>query len=537
MARHVPWIAAAAIVVGCGSDRPAGPPRLGDRADAKALTAALLDAAAAPAATRAAKLAAAVHAACGTACACLASDPATPTCPAANPSVPAGWPALELAGRYLREQLELASAKDRGRLADALAALAVPVPRLDAGVALPVATAARPLSAAPVVLLDAQAVAMVARHPVVTFGATGATVTDPPPAQPVGGRALHEAVDEALAQLAARPGGAPAVDAGVASAAPDPAGGLLGDPNAGGLGLGGIGIGSNGATGWGTIGTGRYGDLGQADRVELWALAADREPLAADQPVIAAPPTLAVEALEGPLGFRGGAIAARSGDRVGELPWTFRAEALLARVAGVSLARTPDGLALANDGTALVRWAVPLTSADRAALEQRVAQLPAAARTRLVVEVYDVSVADAVATLELAASLAPTITLVLRRTIAWGSYSGGLGVDTGPQVRPGQPQTVGDMDPVIIRRYVRRNLPKITYCYERELLSHPALAGTVTAQFFISPNGSVASARATGVSPEVATCVADVLRGIEFPKPRGGGGVQINYPFTFRTAP
>ena len=29
----------------------------------------------------------------------------------------------------------------------------------------------------------------------------------------------------------------------------------------------------------------------------------------------------------------------------------------------------------------------------------------------------------------------------------------------------------------------------------------------------------------------------DVLRGIEFPKPRGGGGVQINYPFTFRTAP
>ena len=203
----------------------------------------------------------------------------------------------------------------------------------------------------------------------------------------------------------------------------------------------------------------------------------------------------------------------------------------------MSLARTPEGLALANDGTALVRWAVPLTTADRAALEQRVAQLPAAARTRLIVEVYDVPVADAVATLELAASLAPTITLVLRRTIAWGSYSGGLGVDTGPQVRAGQPQTVGDMDPMIIRRYVRRNLPKITYCYERELLVHPALAGTVTAQFFISPNGSVASARATGVSPEVATCVADVLRGIEFPKPRGGGGVQINYPFTFRTAP
>jgi hypothetical protein len=25
-----------------------------------------------------------------------------------------------------------------------------------------------------------------------------------------------------------------------------------------------------------------------------------------------------------------------------------------------------------------------------------------------------------------------------------------------------------------------------------------------------------------------------VIKGIEFPKPKGGGGVQVNYPFTFR---
>jgi hypothetical protein len=27
-----------------------------------------------------------------------------------------------------------------------------------------------------------------------------------------------------------------------------------------------------------------------------------------------------------------------------------------------------------------------------------------------------------------------------------------------------------------------------------------------------------------------------VIHAIEFPKPKGGGGVQVNYPFTFRPA-
>jgi hypothetical protein len=58
----------------------------------------------------------------------------------------------------------------------------------------------------------------------------------------------------------------------------------------------------------------------------------------------------------------------------------------------------------------------------------------------------------------------------------------------------------------------------------------------VQTQFFITPNGNVASASGSGVDPEVANCVADVIHGIEFPKPKGGGGVQVNYPFTFRPA-
>jgi hypothetical protein len=112
----------------------------------------------------------------------------------------------------------------------------------------------------------------------------------------------------------------------------------------------------------------------------------------------------------------------------------------------------------------------------------------------------------------------------------------GSGNRTAPSVSIGQPNAVGDLDKAIIRRYIKRNIPKITYCYEKQLLVKPALAGTVSTQFFISPSGAVAVSNASGVDPEVAACIAAVIKGIEFPKPKGGGGVQVNYPFTFRAA-
>ena len=60
--------------------------------------------------------------------------------------------------------------------------------------------------------------------------------------------------------------------------------------------------------------------------------------------------------------------------------------------------------------------------------------------------------------------------------------------------------------------------------------------GTVTVSFFITPSGSVTGAQGSGFSQKVASCVAEVITGIEFPKPNGGGGVQVNYPFTFHHA-
>jgi hypothetical protein len=133
-------------------------------------------------------------------------------------------------------------------------------------------------------------------------------------------------------------------------------------------------------------------------------------------------------------------------------------------------------------------------------------------------------------------------------TIGHGSGTGeGYGVGGGrggmrgrtsavPTVSIGQPSAEGDLDKAIIRRYIKRNIQKIQYCYEKQLLAKPTLAGTVSAQFFITPNGTVAQSAGNGLDPEVASCVAEVIKNIEFPKPKGGGGVQVNYPFTFHSS-
>jgi hypothetical protein len=126
-------------------------------------------------------------------------------------------------------------------------------------------------------------------------------------------------------------------------------------------------------------------------------------------------------------------------------------------------------------------------------------------------------------------------------TIGRGSGQGtGYGVGGGrgsvPTVRIGQPNANGDLDKAIIRRYIKRNIQKIQYCYEKELVAKPNLKGTVSSQFTISPNGTVDSASATGVDGNVSSCIAGVIKGIEFPKPKSGGSVNVNYPFTFAPA-
>ncbi|TMQ13238.1 MAG: FHA domain-containing protein [Deltaproteobacteria bacterium] len=104
--------------------------------------------------------------------------------------------------------------------------------------------------------------------------------------------------------------------------------------------------------------------------------------------------------------------------------------------------------------------------------------------------------------------------------------------------RVGEPKVTqgAGYDKTIIRRYIRRNIDKIGYCYDKQLLVHPDLSGAITVTFFITPSGGVQSSSGSGFDAEIAGCVAGVIQAIEFPKPGDGIGVQVTYPFHFHAA-
>lgn len=118
--------------------------------------------------------------------------------------------------------------------------------------------------------------------------------------------------------------------------------------------------------------------------------------------------------------------------------------------------------------------------------------------------------------------------------------------DGGPGTRPGHhagvpdPQVsdatvVGGLDKALVRRHIKRRLPAIKYCYERALLVNKNLAGTVVADFLVDGKGVVLTASAHGMDDEeMESCIAEVIEGIQFPRPADGSSVQVRYPFHFR---
>jgi biopolymer transport protein ExbD len=83
----------------------------------------------------------------------------------------------------------------------------------------------------------------------------------------------------------------------------------------------------------------------------------------------------------------------------------------------------------------------------------------------------------------------------------------------------------------ITRRYVKRNIAKITYCYEKELLGRGDLAGTFVASMTIDKAGKVRATVTETFDAKVGTCIKGVLDSIELPKP--DGPYTATLPITF----
>lgn len=99
-------------------------------------------------------------------------------------------------------------------------------------------------------------------------------------------------------------------------------------------------------------------------------------------------------------------------------------------------------------------------------------------------------------------------------------------------------QVLGGLEPDVIRGTLIENVPQFRYCYQKELDKSAKSFGAKTSlNFVISPLGRVTKALVTPLSEDVPEsvrkCVQQVLVGITFPAPAGGGVVQVKQKINF----
>ena len=120
------------------------------------------------------------------------------------------------------------------------------------------------------------------------------------------------------------------------------------------------------------------------------------------------------------------------------------------------------------------------------------------------------------------------------------SGSRGLASKSGFDSSYLEPKTVvlGSMDPELLRKILREYIPQFRHCYQQELIgSSDKIKGVIDLNFTISPDGRVAKhdirAKDARFSKKGIGCMGQVLGIIDFPKPKGGGVVDVRQPLNF----
>jgi hypothetical protein len=127
-----------------------------------------------------------------------------------------------------------------------------------------------------------------------------------------------------------------------------------------------------------------------------------------------------------------------------------------------------------------------------------------------------------------------------------GRGSGGNGnIDLGgrgkgtTKIVPGKITYEGGLSREEIQRVISRVMSQIKYCYEKELNKDPNLEGKLVMFWIISGTGDVQTTQTAqntfgGASgPAIDQCVSRIIQRLKFPNPKGGGIVNVTYPFVF----
>lgn len=122
-----------------------------------------------------------------------------------------------------------------------------------------------------------------------------------------------------------------------------------------------------------------------------------------------------------------------------------------------------------------------------------------------------------------------------------GSYgSRGLAAKKGFDSSYLEPKTVvlGSMDPELLRQILREYIPQFRHCYQQELITNSEkIKGVIDLNFTINANGKVTKynikVKDAQFSQKGVGCMGQVLGVIDFPKPKGGGVVDVRQPLNF----
>jgi pSer/pThr/pTyr-binding forkhead associated (FHA) protein len=103
-----------------------------------------------------------------------------------------------------------------------------------------------------------------------------------------------------------------------------------------------------------------------------------------------------------------------------------------------------------------------------------------------------------------------------------------------------EPKTVvlGSMDPELLRKILREYIPQFRHCYQQELIGNSdKIKGVIDLNFTISAVGKVSKyqikVKDAQFSSKGVGCMGQVLGLIDFPKPKGGGVVDVRQPLNF----
>lgn len=97
---------------------------------------------------------------------------------------------------------------------------------------------------------------------------------------------------------------------------------------------------------------------------------------------------------------------------------------------------------------------------------------------------------------------------------------------------------MGSIEPELLRKILQEYLPQFKFCYQQELQEHSEkIKGIVDLNFRIEGDGKVSTVNIktaqTQFSPKGVSCMSNILRIIDFPKPKGGGLVDVRQPLNF----